>query len=71
MNRVCVRVVAVLSFFGMPWCLMAQTAVHHGRPLDRSADVRIMALDGTVVVEGWDRDSVDVTGTVAKGMTPF
>ncbi|MEO7359786.1 MAG: hypothetical protein ABI120_05620, partial [Gemmatimonadaceae bacterium] len=37
----------------------------------RTADVRIMALDGTVVVEGWDRDSVDVTGTVAKGMTPF
>lgn len=71
MKGICAGTLALLSLCCIPAGLLAQTIVHRGRPLDRSADVRIMALDGTVQVEGWDRDSVDVAGTFAKGMKPF
>lgn len=71
MNSVRTWALLVLALCAVPAGLSAQTIVHHGRSLERTADVRIMALDGTVQVEGWDRDSVDVTGTITKGMTPF
>lgn len=68
------RVVVAIALWllvTVSWPVSAQTVVRFGRSLDPSADVRIMSLTGSITVEGWERDSVDVQGTVAQGLRPF
>jgi len=45
----------------------AQTKVERGLHLDADGSVRISNLVGSVRVSGWDRDSVSLRGSVAKG----
>lgn len=45
--------------------------VSSGHALDRDGSIRIFVLNGSVRVLGWDRDSVAVTGTAAKGQELF
>ena len=45
----------------------AQQRLDHRRPLRADGLVRIHDLVGSTRVTGWDRDSIVVTGTVAKG----
>ena len=42
-----------------------------GQGLDRDGSVRVFVLNGSVRVTGWERDSVAVTGTAAKGQELF
>lgn len=59
-----VLLVALLAF---TTSLGAQTKVDRGLRLNRDAPFRIYSLAGSVKVTGWNRDSVHVRGTVAKG----
>jgi hypothetical protein len=45
--------------------------VSRGFPLDGDAAIRVFNLAGTIVVRGWDRDSVAVTGQVPPGEGTF
>jgi hypothetical protein len=47
-----------------------QQPFRRGRALEPTAAVRVFAAAGTLTIEGWDRDSVDVAGTVGAGLTP-
>ncbi len=49
----------------------AQQPFHRGHAFDQDGAVRILALEGSIRVIGWDRDSVDFRGTIADGLRPF
>jgi Putative adhesin len=55
----------------------ATTAHAQGRAVSRgwraavTAAIKVHAPTGSVIVEGWDRDSVDLTGALAEGETVF
>ena len=51
--------------------LRAQQPFTRGRAVEPGAAVRVHSMAGTVTVEGWDRDSVHVSGTVGAGLTPY
>jgi len=50
--------------------LRAQQPFHRGAPLSATASVQLFTAAGSVVVEGWDRDSIDIQGTIGRGLTP-
>ena len=50
--------------------LPAQQPIHRGARLSATASVQLFTAAGTVLVEGWDRDSIDIRGTVGRGLTP-
>ena len=59
-----------LVFFGVLSCrLAAQEQIARSFPLDPDASVRIVNLtdSGSIRIIGWDKDSVVVSGTVARG----
>ena len=58
-------VAALLPALAAP--LQAQRKVYAAHPATRDVSVRLFASVGTVEVTGWDRDSVVISGTVAKG----
>jgi DUF4097 and DUF4098 domain-containing protein YvlB len=57
--------VAMLSALAMP--LHAQRKVHAAHATTSDVSVRLFASVGTVQVIGWEKDSVGISGTVAKG----
>lgn len=44
-----------------------QQAVERRFPIDRDAYVKVFVQDGSVRVSGWEKDSIAVTGAVARG----
>lgn len=61
------RLLGLLLLLALPDVLAAQTRVSRSFPLNADGSVRIHALVGTVLVRGWDRDSVTVRGTLGAG----
>lgn len=49
----------------------AQRRIARGAALDATGAFRIHALSGSITIIGWDRDSVDVRGTVPTGANPL
>ena len=47
---------------------LAQTAINETRPLDARGRVDINNLKGRIEVRGWERNKVQVTGTLGKGV---
>ncbi|SDQ97721.1 Putative adhesin [Pseudoxanthomonas sp. CF385] len=47
---------------------LAQTAINETRPLDARGRVDISNLKGRIEVRGWERNEVQVTGTLGKGV---
>ena len=47
--------------------VFGQETIDRRAAVDADAYIRVVNLAGSVVVEGWDRDSVVVTGTVEGG----
>lgn len=47
---------------------LAQSAINETRPLDARGRVDISNLKGRIEVRGWERDQVQVTGTLGKGV---
>ena len=65
------RSAMVLALAIAPAALIAQSAVHEGRPADRDAVVRLSLPAGFLRITSWDRDSVDVRGRLDGGATSF
>lgn len=61
--------VLVLAWGGVT-PLPAQQPIHRGARLSATASVQFFTAAGTVLVEGWDRDSIDIRGTIGRGLTP-
>lgn len=61
------RLLVGLLLLALPQALAAQARVSRSFPLNPDGSVRIHALVGTVLVRGWDRDSVTVRGTLGAG----
>ncbi|MDQ2666572.1 MAG: DUF4097 domain-containing protein [Gemmatimonadota bacterium] len=57
-------VVAIALPFGIA---RAQQKVQVGRAVTSTASIRLFAAVGEITVIGWDRDSVELTGTVQSG----
>lgn len=47
--------------------LMAQTEINETRPLDSSATLSVDNISGSVIVTGWNRNEVQITGTLGRG----
>jgi DUF4097 and DUF4098 domain-containing protein YvlB len=47
--------------------LMAQTEINETRPLGDSATLSVSNVSGSVKITGWNRNEVQVTGTLGKG----
>ena len=47
---------------------LAQTAINETRPLDARGRVDISNIKGRIEVRGWERNEVQVTGTLGKGV---
>jgi len=45
----------------------AQTGIDETRPLDRTAAVSVDNISGSVMITGWDREELRITGTLGKG----
>ncbi len=52
----------------LPLVAGAQTEVERRVPADADATVEISNIAGSVVVSGWDRDEVEVTGTLGRNV---
>ena len=61
---------ALLAFVALPCVAAAQRKFHRAGALDPTAAVRVSGAAGSVTVIGWDRDSIDVTGTIGAGLDP-
>lgn len=48
--------------------VLAQTAINETRPLDARGRVDISNLKGRIDVRGWERNEVQITGTLGKGV---
>ncbi len=60
------RIVATALLFGTA-AAGAQTRVDKGMKFEKTASFRIYSLAGTVRIIGWNRDSLHVRGSIAKG----
>lgn len=49
-------------------CALAQTAINETRPLDARGRVDISNVKGRIEVRGWDRNEVQITGTLGQGV---
>lgn len=67
MSHTRVFVIAALGLLSSLSSLGAQTKVDRRFALNADGSVRITNLVGSVRVSGWDRDSLVVRGTIAKG----
>jgi len=50
--------------------VQAQQPFHRGAPLAATASVQMFTAAGSVTVEGWTMDSIDIRGTIGRGLTP-
>ncbi|CAN7191963.1 DUF4097 family beta strand repeat-containing protein [Pseudoxanthomonas sp. LjRoot143] len=48
--------------------VLAQTAINDTRPLDARGRVDISNVSGRIEVRGWERNEVQITGTLGKGV---
>lgn len=74
MGQACTRSVAFVFMLSGAAPLEAQgrvQRVHYGHALAPTGAIRLYGAGGTIVVRAWDRDSVDITGTVLSGSAPF
>lgn len=55
----------ILVLLAMP--AMAQTEINETRPLDDSAILSVSNISGSVKVTGWNRNEIQITGTLGKG----
>ncbi len=62
---------ASLMLVCMPDTAYAQQPFHRGAPLAFTASVQLFTAAGTVRIEGWARDSIDIRGTIGHGLTPY
>ena len=62
--------ISLLALVVLPSLGRAQQPFHRGGALDPTAAVRLFSMAGSVTVTGWDRDSIDVRGTVGAGLEP-
>ncbi|MFN2422088.1 MAG: hypothetical protein ABR527_12070, partial [Gemmatimonadota bacterium] len=70
-GRVVIGCLAVGLVFLAPESLVAQTPIRASRATaPDGVSLRIMNLEGSVRVTGWDRDSIAVSGTLAGGARP-
>ena len=60
---------AALLSSGSAESLGAQTAMHRGFHTNPDVAFRVMVPAGRVRIVAWDRDSIDVTGTIGKSST--
>ena len=58
----------LLTTFLLAPAALAQTAINETRPLDARGRVDISNLKGRIEVRGWERNEVQVTGTLGKGV---
>lgn len=65
MSHRCLSVLALLASAAVP--AAAQQPIDTGRPMAADAYIRIWSGGGTLHVQGWDADSIAVTGLVAPG----
>ena len=65
LNRACVIGAAAILFVASP--AMAQKKVERKLPLGMEGAIRIVNMVGSVVVHGWDKDTVMVRGTLGAG----
>lgn len=69
-RRVMALVGAVVGISGAAPAAGAQQPFRAARGLDPTAAVRVFSMAGSITVTGWERDSIDVVGTVGTGLTP-
>jgi DUF4097 and DUF4098 domain-containing protein YvlB len=69
LGRVCVMAAAAILFVSSP--LVAQKKVERKIPLGMGGALRIVNMVGSVVVHGWNKDTVMVRGTLGPGDTFF
>lgn len=62
-----IRFFPALLILALPIVASAQTKVNRALPLNADGSVRIHALVGTVIVRGWNRDSVTIRGSLGAG----
>jgi hypothetical protein len=65
------RCFLLLALAVVPAVLVAQGAVHEGRPANRDAVIRLSLPAGFLRVTAWERDSIDVRGRLDGGGTSF
>lgn len=65
MSHRCLSVLAMMACAVAP--AVAQQPIDTGRPMAADAYIRIWSGGGTLNVEGWDADSIAVSGRVAPG----
>ena len=58
----------LLTTFLLAPAALAQTAINETRPLDARGRVDISNLKGRIEVRGWERNEVQVTGMLGKGV---
>lgn len=58
---------ALAALVVLPGAGIGQDAVEHGGAMAPDAAIKIWNGSGSIRVEGWDRDSLSVTGRVAEG----
>lgn len=56
---------SILVLLAVP--ALAQTEINETRPLDGSATLSVSNISGSVKVTGWNRNEIQVTGTLGKG----
>jgi hypothetical protein len=70
-GRLVIGCFIVGTVFLAPGSLVAQTSIRAGRATaPEGVSLRIMNLEGSIRVTGWDRDSIAVSGTLAGGARP-
>ncbi len=62
-------VLALVAIASSP--LRAQERIHRGVPASPTVSMRVWVPSGTVRIAVWNRDSVDITGTVSKSASVF
>jgi DUF4097 and DUF4098 domain-containing protein YvlB len=65
MRKSVVLLFAVIAATGLVWSDME---VNETRPADRNAEINIENIAGSIVVTGWDREEIEVTGTLGKNI---
>lgn len=68
MNRIAKNAVVALAFLMAVGTLWAAQPVNKTYPVGPGAEIDIDVLSGTVTIEGWGKNMVEVTGTLGDGV---
>ncbi|HEY7896647.1 MAG TPA: DUF4097 family beta strand repeat-containing protein [Gemmatimonadaceae bacterium] len=58
---------ATVLWVAPPACAQARTPLLRARHLAGDAPVKVFFPSGAITIQAWDRDSIDVRGTIARG----